>query len=247
MGIKGAPCITKQWKLSKLHFNPGTVYMVDVLSVFYGLFMKSPEPKIFWDSVLKLFPSHPSVIFVFDGHPNQEKTNHIGMQRKESKRKSILKVRDLMTKWKDVETLKKSHHKKLDSSLKNTFVFTSRMKNDLVEEGRLRGLNVVVAPSEADLTIPKMTSTINTTSVVVITKDTDFLFHQGVHKIFLVKNRWLVGRYLDVKTFASVLDLEPADLPRLGAISGCDYAPNVKGVGIKGCSKSKICCYPTHF
>lgn len=116
----------------------------------------------------------------------------------------------------------------IQKKLRKSFELQSDMKKQLLEAARAAGWNFVDCIGESDLAIARLPLT---EKDVVISSDSDFLFHDNVQHLFRPTHSKY--RYYCKRNILDHLGVTSVQWTSVGIVSGNDYDKAIPGYGIK--------------
>jgi hypothetical protein len=117
---------------------------------------------------------------------------------------------------------------------RHAFSIDLELAGKIRAEGVRRRRNVIIAPGEADIECARRQDSRS----LIVTGDSDLAFHAGAERVFLCSGRnFLRGSLIVQEELANVLSLRIEDLPLVAAVSGNDYATQIRGLGMARASK----------
>lgn len=247
-----------------LKLNENQWLLVDLLGSFFHVFQSFTDVQVAWRIILSYFPLEvlSRTIFVLDGSPTEEK-HSTNEDRRLKRETSLTTLQTFLNENVGNRRLSRSKKQKIRKLQRQCFYINSQRKVEIVEEGMIQitqRLNpmrprqqdlpkiedvascpleeikpVVQAPGEADLALVRLAKQYQDVSFVILTKDSDLLFHTGRHTVFLLNSRVrsLYGRWIEPRQLAIQNDIRMEDLSIIAATSGNDYTPGIQGIGIK--------------
>jgi exonuclease-1 len=170
-------------------------------------------------------------IAVFDGKVPKAKES-VCESRREYKEKSLETANQLLEEGREDES---------NAHFRRALKIKTKMLNTIIEVLKRLKVEVVVAPYEADAQIAYLCKT--GLADFAISEDSD-LVPFGVQKVLYKLTSDGFGEYLDLEDLASrdlskfpccevISKLNHLQLVEVCVMSGCDYIPSIKGMGIK--------------
>ncbi|GAB5590856.1 hypothetical protein Unana1_05756 [Umbelopsis nana] len=111
---------------------------------------------------------------------------------------------------------------------RKAFKVNDSMKDIFVQKARESGWSINVCEGEADVTIGGLQLSEHD---VVVSGDSDLFFYPGVHRVLRPMKRGIFHMYVKPEVLQT-LKLTSLQWQCLGIVSGNDYDPNIRGMGI---------------
>lgn len=208
-----------------------TIY-VDLMATFYSQIKRaaiSGRLQQFVEFLRHQFePFRDRVVLVLDGDRTKQK-HWTHSKRDQKALDALAEATKLLSKAQAKgRRPKKFYYKNATRLFSKAFVLEPSIKRTLTSLILLTGLELVVAPGEADVYIGGIPG------AVALTRDSDFLAYPNISMLlnphFKFGTLWVIpiSRYQVVQH----LGLSSAFLSALAIVSGNDYCPNIYGMGV---------------
>ena len=246
MGVKGTHFFLKKRgltpsfvenvaSLSSVFKDPITIH-VDLLGTFYPTILTnffrhdiSMAAKLLVNHLNATLPKNISSLYIDSGRTKEKKCT--SEKRQQTKEKDQKKTERLLRiaegKAAQGRRISGSQMDAIFRSARRAFELTPKMMQEIFETAKEDGWSIVQCDGEADVHIGSLDLTAN---AVVVSGDSDLLFYENIHHVLRpTKQGYFLYKKSDI---LELLNMTSPQWTCVGVVSGNDYDPNIKGLGI---------------